>query len=301
MKAVRFSEFGGPDVLEVADVAEPHAGPHQIRVEVHAASVNPTDAKFRQGVLGGDLPQLTGSEVSGIVDEIGEGVTDVAIGDRVFGLTIEGTGGAAEFAVVSYYAPIPRSLGFGEATVLPGAVETSTRALDALGVGVGSSLLINGAAGSIGSAAVQFSVLRGARVIGIDSPARFDYLRSLGAEPLVYGEGLVQRVRALAPDGVDLALDIAGNGILPELIELAGGPAHVVTLADFAGAQKHGVKFSRGEDGRAIHMLAEIGELIEAGRFSLPVARAFSLSEIADAHRLSESGHAPGKLVLLVR
>jgi NADPH:quinone reductase-like Zn-dependent oxidoreductase len=137
-------------------------------------------------------------------------------------------------------------------------------------------------------------------VIGTASPANHDYLRSLGAEPVAYGEGLVERVRALAPDGVDVALDIVGSGILPELIELAGGPEHVVTIADFSGAQEHGVAFSSGSDGRAVHAIAEIGELIESGRFSLPVAQTFPLAEIAEAHRISEGGHVRGRLVLLV-
>jgi len=153
---------------------------------------------------------------------------------------------------------------------------------------------------SITRAAVQLAVLRGARVIGTASPANHGYLRSLGAEPLAYGEGLVGRVRAFAPDGVDLALDVAGSGVLPELIELAGCPEHVVTIADFEGAQEHGVSFSRGDAGRAVHALAEIGELIESGRFSLPAAQTFPLAEVAQAHRVSEDGHVRGKLVLLV-
>ena len=137
-------------------------------------------------------------------------------------------------------------------------------------------------------------------MIGTASPANHDYLRTLGAEALAVGEGLGGRVRALAPDGVGAALDVAGSGVLSELIELAGGPEHVVTIADFGGAQEHGVKFSSGDAGRAVHALAEIGELIESGRFSLPVAQTFPLAEIAQAHRVSEDGHVPGKLVLLV-
>jgi NADPH:quinone reductase-like Zn-dependent oxidoreductase len=230
---------------------------------------------------------------------IAEGVADAAVGDRVFGFSAEGAA-QAELAVLSYYAPIPPSLDFPGAAALPAAIETATRALDQLGIGSGSTLLINGASGSVGSAAVQLAVVRGARVIGTASPANHDYLRSLGAEPVAYGEGLAGRVRALAPDGVDAALDVAGSGVLPELIELAGGPEHVVTIADFGGAQQHGVRFSSGDAGRAVHALAEIGELIESGRFSLPVAQTFPLAEIAEAHRVSEDGHVRGKLVLLV-
>jgi NADPH:quinone reductase-like Zn-dependent oxidoreductase len=299
LKAVRFSQFGGPEVLQIVDLPDPHPGPGQVRIAVRAAGVNPSDWKKRQGLMDGELPQTMGYEAAGVVDKLGEGVADVAVGDRVFGFSAEGTA-QAELAVLSYYAPIPPSLDFSRAAALPAAVETATRALDQLGVGSGSTLLINGASGSVGSAAVQLAVVRGARVIGTASPANHEYLRSLGAEPVAYGEGLAGRVRALAPDGVDVALDVAGSGVLPELIELAGGAEHVITVADFAGAQEHGVRFSRGDAGRALHSLGEIGELIESGRFSLPVAQAFPLAEVAEAHRVSEHGHARGKLVLLI-
>jgi NADPH:quinone reductase-like Zn-dependent oxidoreductase len=299
MKAVRFSQFGGPEVLEVVDLPNPHPGPSQVRIAVRAAGVNPSDWKKRKGLMDEELPQTLGYEAAGVVDEVGEGVADVGVGDRVFGFCAEGAA-QAELAVLSYYAPVPPSLGFAEVAALPAAVETATRALDQLGAGSGSTLLISGASGSVGSAAVQLAVARGARVIGTASPANHDYLRSLGAEPLAYGEGLDGRVRALAPDGVDLALDVAGSGILPELIALAGGPEHVVTLADFGGAQEHGVRFSSGDAGRAVHALSGIGELIDSGRFSLPVAQAFPLADVAAAHRVSEDGHVRGKLVLLV-
>jgi NADPH:quinone reductase-like Zn-dependent oxidoreductase len=281
------------------DLPDPHPGPGQVRIAVRAAGVNLSDWKKRQGLMDGELPQTMGHEAAGVVDELGEGVTDVAAGDRVFGFSPEGAA-QAELAVLSYYAPIPPSLDFAAAAALPAAIETATRTLDQLGVGSGSTLLINGASGSIGSAAVQLAVARGARVIGTARAANHDYLRSLGAEPVTYGEGLAGRVRALAPDGVDEALDVAGSGVLPELIELAGAPEHVVTIADFGGAQEYGVRFSSGDAGRAVHALAEIGELIESGRFSLPVVQTFPLAEIAEAHRVSEDGHVRGKLVLLV-
>jgi NADPH:quinone reductase-like Zn-dependent oxidoreductase len=277
MKAVRFSRFGGPEVLEIVDLPDPHPGPGQVRIAVRAAGVNPSDWKKRKGLMDEELPQTMGHEAAGVVDEIGEGVADVAVGDRVFGLSAE-EGAQAELTVLSYYAPIPASLDFPGAAALPAAIETATRVLDQLGVGSGSTLLINGASGSVGSAAVQLAVDRGARVIGTASAANHEYLRSLGAEPVAYGEGLVERVRALAPDGVE----------------------HVITVSDFSGAQEHGVRFSTGEAGRAVHALAEIGELIESGRFSLPVAQTFPLAEVAEAHRVSEQGHVRGKLVLLV-
>jgi NADPH:quinone reductase-like Zn-dependent oxidoreductase len=280
------------------DLPDPHPGAGEVRIAVRAAGVNPSDWKKREGLMDGELPQTMGHEAAGVVDELGEGAQDVAVGDRVFGLSAHGAA-QAQLAVLSDYTKIPRSLDFAGAAALPAAIETATRALDQLGVRRGSTLLVNGASGSVGSAAVQLAVVRGARVIGTASPANHDYLRSLRAEPVAYGDGLAGRVRALAPGGVDLALDVAGSGVLPELIGLAGGAGQVITIADFGGAQEHGVRFSSGDAGRAVHVLGEIGGLIESGRFSLPVARTFPLDEVAEAHQVSEHGHVRGKLVLL--
>ena len=299
VKAVRFSRFGGPEVLEIADLPDPHPGPGQVRIAVRAAGVNASDWKKRQGLMDQELPQTMGYEAAGIVDELGAEVADVAIGDRVFGFSGDGAA-QAELAVLSYYASIPPSLDFGAAAALPSALETAARALDQLGVEHGSLVLINGASGSVGSAAVQLAVARSARVIGTGSPATHDFLRSLGAEPVAYGDGMAERVRALAPGGVDLALDVAGSGVLPELIELAGGPEHVITVADFAGAQQYGVRFSRGDTGRALYALDQIRDLVESGQFSLPVGQAFPLADVGDAHRVGEAGRVRGKLVLLV-
>lgn len=299
MKAVRFSRFGGPEVLELVTLPDLHPGPGQVRIAVRAAGVNPSDWKKRAGLMDEELPQTLGYEAAGVVDEVGAGVTDVAVGDRVFGFSAEGAA-QAELAVLSHYAPIPPSLGFADAAALPAAVETATRALDRLGVRGGGTLLVNGASGSVGSAAVQLAVARGARVIGTAGQANHEYLRGLGAEPVAYGEGMVARVRSLAPDGVDVALDVAGSGVLPDLVGLAGGREHVVTIADFVGAREHGVVFSSGDAGRALHALQEIGGLVESGRFSLPVVRVFPLAEVAEAHRAGEAGRVRGKLVLVV-
>jgi NADPH:quinone reductase-like Zn-dependent oxidoreductase len=192
-------------------------------------------------------------------------------------------------------------LDFAAAASLPVAVETAARTLDALGVTSGQTIVINGASGSVGVAAVQFARARGARVIGTAGPANQDYVREFGAEPTTYGDGLVERVRALAGDGVDRALDAAGGGVLPALVELTGSSERVVTIADYGGAEQTGVPFSGGMGPeRAWHALADAAELIEAGRFRLPVAQTFPLADIAEAHRISESGHPRGKLVLIV-
>jgi NADPH:quinone reductase-like Zn-dependent oxidoreductase len=298
MKAAQFERFGGPEVLDIVDLPDPHPGSVEIRIAVHAAGVNASDWKKREGLMDQHLPQTLGYEAAGLVDEIGVGVTDVAIGDRVFGFNSEGAA-QAELAVLTTWAPIPRSLDFAGAAALPSAVETAARALDQLGVSSGKTILINGASGTIGSAAVQLAIARGARVIGTGSPATHEYLRTLGAEPVAYGEGMAERVRALAPEGVDLALDAAGSG-LPELIDLAGDEDHVITIADFAGAKKYGVRFSSGESGRAIYALAQVAKLVDSGQFFLPVGQTFPLADVAEAQRLGESGGVRGKIVLLV-
>ncbi|MBV9795773.1 MAG: NADP-dependent oxidoreductase [Actinobacteria bacterium] len=299
MKAVRFRQFGGPEVLEIADLPDPQPGPGEVRIAVRAAGVNASDWKKRQGLMDSELPQTLGYEAAGVVDELGDGVTDVVVGDRVYGFSADGAA-QAELAVLGWYAPIPPSLDFAHAAALPAAVETATRALDQLGVTSGRTVLINGASGSVGGAAVQLAVARGARVIGTASHRNHDYLRSLGAEPVAYGDGMAGRVRALAPGGVDLALDVAGSGVLPDLIDLAGGADHVVTVADFLGAQKYGVRFSSGESGRALHVLNDIGDLIESGRFRRPDVQTFPLADVAEAQRVSEHGHVRAKLVLVV-
>jgi NADPH:quinone reductase-like Zn-dependent oxidoreductase len=299
MKAAQFNRFGGPEVLEIADLPDPHPGPGQVRIAVRAAGVNASDWKKRQGLMDQELPQTMGHEAAGIVDQLGDGVTDIATGDRVFGFSAS-SGAQAELTVLFSYAPIPPSLGFAAAAALPVAVETAARALDQLGVQSGGTLLISGASGSIGRAAVQLAVARGAHVIGTCGPGNHDLIRSFGAEPVTYGDGMAQRVGALSPDGVDRALDVAGSGILPELIDLAGGPQHVITIADFAGSQQHDVRFSKGDAGRALYTLGQLGDLVESGRFSLPVGQTFPLTDIAEAHRVGEAGQVRGKLVLLV-
>ncbi len=300
MKAIQFASFGEPEVLELVEAPAPHAAPSQVRVAVRAVGVNPVDWKVRRGMMGGDVPRGTGAEVAGVVDEVGAGITDVGVGDEVFGAA-EGGRGAAEFAVLEHYARIPPSLDFAGAAGLTIAVETAARTLDLMDVRAGQMVLVNGAAGAVGIATVQLARARGASVIGTASAANHDYLRSFGAEPTTYGEGLVTRVRELAPGGVDRAIDAAGGGALPALVELTGSAERVVTIADYEGAQKTGVAMTGGAgSARAWHALGEIGALIEAGRFSLPVARTFPLEQIADAHRLSEGGHVGGKLVLLV-
>ncbi|MDP9345114.1 MAG: NADP-dependent oxidoreductase [Actinomycetota bacterium] len=301
MRALIFEEYGEPEVLRVADVDEPHPAAGQVRIAVRAAGVNPIDWKARSGALREvmplSLPVTDGREASGVIDEVGPGVTAVAPGDEVFGFAVGGA--AAEYAVLDDFARKPSALSFEEAAGLPVGVETSVRVFNVLGgLGEGQTILINGAAGGVGATAVQLAVARGARVIGTASEANHEFLRSLGAEPTTYGPGLEERVRALASDGVDLAFDTAGRGDVPQLIALTGDPARVATIADFSAAAL-GVKVTGGGDGRATEAFDEAAELVDTGRLHVTVAETFPFADAAQAHRASEGGHVRGKLVLI--
>jgi NADPH:quinone reductase-like Zn-dependent oxidoreductase len=287
--------------LQVADVEEPHPGAGQIRIAVRAAGVNPVDWKARSGVMRDvmpvSFPAIDGREAAGVVDEVGPEVTGVAVGDEVFGFTVGGA--AAERAILDDFARKPASLPWEEAAGLPVAAETSVRVFTVLGgVNEGQTLVINGAAGGVGAVAVQLARARGARVIGTASERNHEFLRSLGAEPTTYGEGLVERVRALAPGGVDLAFDTAGQGGVADLITLTGDPARVATIADF-GAAALGVKVTGGGDFRAVDALDEAAALFDSGRLQVSVARTYGFADAADAHRVSEDGHVRGKLILI--
>jgi NADPH:quinone reductase-like Zn-dependent oxidoreductase len=177
------------------------------------------------------------------------------------------------------------------------AAETAARAFATVGVTPGSTVVINGASGGVGSAAVQLAVARGVRVIGVAGRANVEYVRALGAQPVVYGDGMVDRVREVAPDGVDFAVDIAGSGVIPQLVELTGDPARVVSIADFTAPQ-YGAKVTGGSEGRSWEALAEAADLYRRGTFQVEVQQVFPLADAAAAHRVSEGGHVRGKLVL---
>lgn len=301
MRAVQFDRYGEPaDVLSVREADDLHPGPGQVRIAVHAAGVNPLDWKVIRGATGGpepEEPRTAGIDVAGVVDEVGEGVTDVQVGDEVFGFSE--TGALAEQALLREYAVTPTGLSFEEAAGLPVPVETALRVLDLLGLQAGQTLLVDGAAGGVGGLVVQIARARGAEVIGTASEGNHEYLRTLGVTPTTYGEGLVERVRTIAPDGVDAALDTAGKGSVPDLVTLTGDPSAVVTIADF-GAGEHGVQVSTSGGDRAPR-LRTAAELVAEGTLSVPIARTYPLDEAARAYEDSRAGHVRGKLVIAVR
>ncbi|MGW7554454.1 NADP-dependent oxidoreductase [Streptomyces rimosus] len=297
MKRVSFAEFGGPDVLRLEDAEEPHAGPGQIRIAVRVAGVNPIDWRIREGQFQKTrpiaLPAGVGQDAAGVVDEVGEGVEGVEAGDPVFG---RGSDTYAEFAVLSAWARMPENLTFEEAAGYPSVVETALRIIRQVGVQSGQTLLVSGASGGVGSAVLQIARDRGIKVIGTAGAANQDYLRCLGALATTYGEGWVERVRELGR--VDAALDLAGSGVIRELIELTGDPRKVVSIADL-GAPQLGVRFS-GVTGNVPQALAEAVDLISRGKLHIPVEKSYSLAEAAAAHIDSRAGHSRGRRVIVV-
>jgi NADPH:quinone reductase-like Zn-dependent oxidoreductase len=303
MKAIVFDTFGGTEVLHEAETALPEPGPGQVRVRVRAVGVNPVDGKIRSGIMEAifptTLPAVPGGEIAGVVDALGEGVERLSVGDEVLGWS--DTGAYAQYALAdaSVLAAKPAGLDWTHAAALPVASDGAERVLDLLGVKAGETLLIHGASGALGTVAVQLAVARGARVIGTAGPANQEYVTSLGATALVYGEGLVERVRAVAPDGVDAVFDAAGKGALEDSITLRGGTDRVVTTADFR-ARDLGVVFAEGPQRRSAARLAELAEQAAAGTLTLTVGATYPLAEAAKAQQVSDAGHGRGKLVLTV-
>ncbi len=298
MKAVQFNEYGGLEVVRIVEVDEPHAGPGQVRILVRAAGVNPSDWKRRDGQYRDfeevAFPAGFGVEASGIVDEIGDGVSNVSVGGAVFGF---GENTMAQYAILSHWVHKPEGVSFEVAGGLPVIVDTATRALDEVGIASGQTLLVSGAAGGIGSAVVQLARLRGIAVIGTASAPKHDYLRALGALPTTYGPGLAERVKELAPNGVDAALDLAGSGVIPELIAIVGNPARVLSVADFS-AEEYGAKFSHGPPNDPELIFADVARLCSKGLFRLHVEQTFPLEQTALAQDISARGRVMGKLII---
>jgi NADPH:quinone reductase-like Zn-dependent oxidoreductase len=298
MRALRYHEYGDPEVLVVDEIDEPHAGPGQIRIKVVAASVNPLDTKLRRGLMAGDEPlaepQQLGFDAAGVVDEVGEDVGDVAVGDDVFGL---GSRTNAEYAVLRVWAKKPASLDWAVAGAAGSVAETAARALGLLGVGAGSTVLIDGAAGGVGSVATQLAVARGATVIGTAGQDNQDYLREIGASPVLYGDGMPVRAR-LVDEDIDAVLDTAGKTPLAELVALAPEASQVVTIANFDVAGT-GVRLTTGDaDGDPWAALAEAAQLLEQSKIVIKV-QTFPLDRAPEAHRIVDTGHGRGKIVLL--
>ena len=304
MRALRFYEYGRPlDVLRLEDAEPPQPGPGQIRVAVQTCGLNPADWALCGGLFAGHLPRGIGLEVSGTVDAVGDATTHVEIGDPVFGpAPFRGpTAGASQQALLNIWFRRPPGLDAINAAALPMAVETAYRGLHELGVRTGTTVLVNGAGTTVGYAAVQIAVQKGARVIATAGETYADALRAVGAEVTTYGDGMAERVRAIAGGPVELVLDAAPvSNALPSLVGTVRAPEDVLTLSDFAAAEKLGVRVSFGNGTQRNDVLGEYAQLASEGRFSIPVARTFPLEDWRTATELSQSGQPRGKVLLQI-
>jgi NADPH:quinone reductase-like Zn-dependent oxidoreductase len=307
MKALYFKTIGKPfDVLRLEDVAIPIPGAGQVRVRVHACALNPADWAVCEGFLPVPPPKGIGFDVAGTVDALGEGVTSFNVGDLVFGVPDyigQPTGGAAEYAILKVFLPIPEGLDITEAAALPMAVETAARSIDLLPLTAGQTLMVNGGGTMTGFAAVQIALLRGANVIASAGETFADRLRDLGAKVTPYGEGMVERVRELADGAPDFALHTAQvKGSLPDLVKIVDGdPKRVFSFAD-RDEEGIGVRTAWKEQragGPRYDVLGHYAQLAAEGRFSIPIAQTFALEDWREAVEISMSKKAHGKLVLL--
>ncbi|MFJ6748944.1 MULTISPECIES: NADP-dependent oxidoreductase [unclassified Streptomyces] len=306
MKAISTSRYGGPEVLEHGEQPDPKVGPDAVLLRVKAAGVNPVDWKIVAGYLDpmmdAHFPLIPGWDVSGVVEAVGADATEFAVGDEVIGYVRKdsvqhGTYAEKVAAPVRTLARKPASLNWQEAAGLPLAGLTAYQALKRVGAQLGETVLVHAAAGGVGSLAVQIAVALGAHVIGTASERNHDFLRSLGAEPVTYGEGLADRVRALAPEGVDVALDFVGDGVVEVSQQLLKDRSRVASIADGEVTAKGGHMVWVRPDSAD---LTTLGELADAGKLSVPVEATFPLAEAAEAFRRSMQGRTRGKIVLEV-
>ncbi len=290
--------------LRVEELPQPKLAPSAVLIEVRAASVNPVDWKVMTGGLDGLMdavfPVIPGWDVAGVVVGLGPDTPEFAVGDEVIAYARKDTVGAGTFAElvavpVASVARKPASLSFEQAAGLPLAGGTALRTLEALEVSAGDTVLIHAAAGGVGSFAVQIAAALGARVIGTASESNHDFVRELGAEPVAYGEGVVDRIRALAPDGVDAVADFVGGQLENSLAVLADG-GRLASVADPSFAEHGGRWIWVRPDGAES---ARLAALADDGKLTVEVARTFGLDEVAAAFAESQTGHVRGKLVIV--
>jgi NADPH:quinone reductase-like Zn-dependent oxidoreductase len=305
-RAVIYEAFGGPEVLGLREVPEPHAGPGEVRVRVAAAGLNPMDwmlssmpeAAARFGIT---VPSGFGYDFAGVVDEAGGGATGFAVGDRVYGGALGKA--VADFVIVKTPAgaadalfPTPDGISDEVASTLPVAGTTAAAALAAIGLRPGDTVLIGGAAGGVGIFAVQLAKLAGATIIGTASQGTFEFLRQLGAEPVAYGPGLADRVRALAPGGVTAATDLFGTETAETALAIGVPPERISTIA--AGPNPPGGVRPTGGIDAPPDALQRITDEILAGKLTVPIAAAFPIGQIRDAVRMQAGRRVHGKIVV---
>jgi NADPH:quinone reductase-like Zn-dependent oxidoreductase len=302
VKAVRFDEYGGVDVLKVADVPRPVPGPGQVLVQVKAAGINPGEAKIREGLLHArwpaTFPSGEGSDLAGIVAETGPGVTGVSAGDEVIGYT-DNRASHAEYVVVDEQnlTAKPAGLPWEIAGALFVVGATAYAAARAVALAESDTVVVSGAAGGVGSIAVQLARLAGATVIGLAGEANHDWLAGHGVIPVTYGDGVADRIRKAASQ-VDAFIDTFGADYVELALSLGVEPSRIDTIVRFDAVGQYGVKAEGNGAGASASVLAELAGLIVDGKLEVPIAGTFPLSQVQDAYRLLDQGHIRGKIVL---
>ncbi|BDB42369.1 MULTISPECIES: NADP-dependent oxidoreductase [Mycobacterium] len=304
VKAFGYNSNGGPEVQEFLDLEMPSPLSGELLVEVRAAGVNPVDWKIRSGMLGAanpsDLPGVLGSEVSGVVREVGQDVEGFSVNDEVFGSVAPGSGGYAEYTPVTATAaaPKPPQVSFNEAATLPVAAATAYDGVTQLNLTAGQTLLINGISGGVGVAAAQIARDAGINVVGTASEDKRALVESLGATLVPYGDGVAERIRQILPDGVDAILDLAGGDGLLAVAELLSNRDNLITATDPETAQKLGGRMI--ERDRTCRVLEIVAKLVADGKLDPHIQDVRPLDEAADAVAAVEKGHAMGKVVIEV-
>ena len=304
-KAVQFDDYGGVDVLKVAEVPRPEPGPGQVLVQVKAASINPGEAKIREGLLAAlwpaTFPSGQGSDLAGVVAAAGPGVTGFEPGDEVLGWT-DNRASQAEYVVAEAtdLTAKPAGVSWPAAGSLYVAGATAYGAIHGVGLTAGDTLVVAGAAGGVGSVTVQLARHAGATVIGLASEPNHEWLRGHGVVPVTYGDGVEDRIRAAAPGGqVDAFIDTVGGDYVQIALDLGVAPARIDTIANFEAVEKFGVLAEGNAAGASTANLADLARLIAAGEIEIPIAATYPLDQVQDAYRQLASGHTHGKIVLI--
>jgi NADPH:quinone reductase-like Zn-dependent oxidoreductase len=303
-RAVRFDNYGGLEVLQVMEVDRPAPGPGKVLVRVKAAGINPGEASIRKGMFAdrwpSTFPSGQGSDLAGIVEEVGSGVAKFAVGDEVIGFTNDRSS-QAEFVVVESgnLVPRPANVWWEQAGALFVAGTTAYAAVRSVNLNAGDTVVVSGAAGGVGSIAVQLARNAGAKVIGLSGDANHKWLADHGVIPITYGEGVEDRIRAASGGTVDAFIDTFGGGYVELAFKLGVAPSRIDTIIDFAAAAKYGVKTEGNHEGAAADVLAQLAGLLAAGRLEIPIAKVYPLAEVRDAYRELEQRHTRGKIVLV--
>ncbi len=306
-RAVRFDEYGGIDVLYIAEVPMPQPDApdtHEVVVEVKAAGINPGEASIRKGLLDAMFPATfpsgEGTDFAGIVHSIGDEVTDFAVGDEVIGWSEQRSSHADYVKVPSKQLVVkPPLLPWPQAGGLFVVAVTAYAAVRAIAVQPGETVVVSAAAGGVGVLTVQLLKIKGANVIGIASAPNHAWLTSHGVTPVAYGDGLADRVRALAPQGIDAFIDLFGPQYVDLAIELGVPPDRVETIIAYEAAAKYGAKADGSSTASSTDVLEEMAEYVSSGRMELPIAKTYPLDQVRQAYAELEKRHTRGKIVLI--